>query len=248
MDAYYPYLFPLLVIGLVAWQLKVGETFRMRWIPSVSRAEHKVAYWAVIAFQLILGGFGTYEGLTYGDTTTVAEVEEEDEPTVQVAGMMGGGGAPVSLATKAAAPAPTPPDPKIRDSAMAMHRVRRFADAVALYDVAVSQAPNDPELTYWRGVANWNTPNGAANALRDFRKTIELDPAHWNAHLNADRILVGQKKWDESLALWTAYLGRVPNSADALFERSGTNRLKGDSAAMRADAAKACQLGKRAAC
>ena len=36
MEAYYPYLFPLLVVGLVAWQLKIGETFRMRWIPSVS--------------------------------------------------------------------------------------------------------------------------------------------------------------------------------------------------------------------
>jgi tetratricopeptide (TPR) repeat protein len=247
MEAYYPYLFPLLVVGLVAWQLKIGETFRMRWIPSVSKAEHKVAYWAIIAFQVIVGGFGTYEGFTYGDSTTVAE-EDEDAPTVQVAGMTGG--APVALATKAAAPTPppTPPDPKIRDSAIALHRARKFAQAVELYDVAVSQAPTDPELVYWRGVAHWNTPNGGPNALRDFRKVIELDPAHWNAHINADRILVSQGRWDQGLAMWNAYLGRVPNSADAYFERSGTNRLKGDTAAMRADAAKACELGKREAC
>lgn len=251
MEAYYPYLFPLLVIGVVAWQLKIGETFRMRWIPSVSRAEHKVAYWAIIAFQVILGGYGTYEGLTMGDTTEMAE--GDDAPTVQVAGMVGGGGGgggTPALATKAAAPAPppTPVDPKIIDSAMALHRGKKYAAAMPLYDAAVAGAPTDPELVYWRGVASWNMPNGSANALRDFRKTIELDPTHWNAHLNADRILVAEKKWDESLALWNTYLARIPNSADAMCERSGTQRLKGDTAAARADAANARQMGKRTAC
>jgi tetratricopeptide (TPR) repeat protein len=139
-------------------------------------------------------------------------------------------------------------DPKIRDSAMALHRAKKYAEAIPLYDAAVAGAPTDAELVYWRGVAHWNTAAGSANALRDFRKAIELDPANWNAHLNADRILVAEKRWDEDLAMWSAYLARVPNSAEAMFERSGSYRLKGDTAAARAEMARSCRAGKREAC
>ena len=243
-ETLYPFLFPVLVVGLVAWQLKIGQTFRMRWIPSVTKAEHKVAYWAIMAFQVIAGGYASYEGFTLTDSTAMAE---GDAPAANVASMTGGAGGAVRQAARPTPP-PPPANPVIRDSALALHRAKKYALAIPMYDTAVAQAPTDPELVYWRGVANWNVLNGSQNAMRDFRRTIELDPAHWNAHLNADRILVAEKKWDESIALWTKYLERVPTSADAYWERSGTNRLKGDTAASRADATKACELGKRDAC
>ena len=251
MDAlttYYPYLFPLLIIALVGYQLKIGETVRMRFIPSVSKADHKIAYWSILAFQVVLGGFGTWDGLVRNGT--IGGGDDDGIPAVNVAGMAGGPDVR-QASTKAAPPAPPAPTPVnavLRESATKVHRARRFAEAVVLYDAALGAVPGDPEVVYWRGVANWNTPNGSANALRDFRRAVELDPTHWNAHLNADRILVAEKKWDESVALWNKYLERVPTSADAYWERSGTNRLKGDTAGMRADAAKACELGKREAC
>src|SRR5688500_9327920 len=106
METLYPLLFPLLVLGLVAWQVKKGQTFRMRWIPSVSKAEHTVAFWAIIAFQIIVGGFGTYEGFALTGTGAIAE--DDGAPTVQMAGMAGGANVSLSATKSAPAPAPAP--------------------------------------------------------------------------------------------------------------------------------------------
>lgn len=243
LQTFYPYIFPVLVLALVVYQLKIGQTLRMRWIPSVTRAEHRMAYWAIMAFQVIVGGYGTYEGFNLVDTAGVADA---GAPTMNAAGLAGGPG--MKQAARPTPPPPPPANPVIRDSALKLHRAKLYARAIPMYDTAVTQAPNDPELVYWRGVANWNVPNGAQNAMRDFKRTIELDPAHWNAHLNADRILVAEKKWDEGIELWNKYLERVPTSADAYYERSGMYRLKGDTASARVDMTKACELGKREAC
>ncbi|MGH8607130.1 MAG: hypothetical protein ACREX9_06845 [Gammaproteobacteria bacterium] len=43
-------------------------------------------------------------------------------------------------------------------------------------------------------------------------------------------------------------LERVPDNADAWFERGGTNYQKGDLQAALADATRACDLGKSEAC
>jgi hypothetical protein len=252
MDAYaryYPFLFPVLVVALVLYQLKIGQTIRMRFIPSISKAEHQMAFWAIIAFQVVLAGYGAYEGVTRPDPLGL--LASDDSTAVNVAGMTGGGNPNIKqAATKAAPPPPTPTplNAALRDSAIKLHRAKRYAAAIPVYDAALGAVPGDPEVVYWRGVAHWNTPNGTTKALADFRRAIELDPANWNAHLNADRILTAERKWDESVALWNKYLERVPNSGDAYWERSGTNRLKGDTAGMRADAAKACELGRRDAC
>ena len=48
--------------------------------------------------------------------------------------------------------------------------------------------------------------------------------------------------------MWNRYISRQPPDAEAYFERGGTHFHKGDMAASRADAAKACELGKAQAC
>lgn len=134
-----------------------------------------------------------------------------------------------------------------RERLFVPYREKRYADAIAAYDALQPEAGRDALLTYWRGMAHWQL--GQVDlALRDFRRTIELEPANFDAHRNADRILTQQQRWDEILALWNPYIAKNPGNAKAYFERAGTNFHKGDRAAAQADAARACELGKQEAC
>jgi tetratricopeptide (TPR) repeat protein len=134
-----------------------------------------------------------------------------------------------------------------REQAFRLHREKRWADAVAAYDDLLAESERDAELHYWRGMARWQLGQ-PDQALQDFRRVIELEPANFEAHRSADRIPSGQRRWDEILEMWNRYIARTPASADAYFERGGTNFHKGDLVAAQADAARACELGKAEAC
>ena len=75
-----------------------------------------------------------------------------------------------------------------------------------------------------------------------------IDPTHLEAHRSADRLLTRQKRWDDILALWDRYIAHRPRDAEAYFERGGAFFHKGRIDAARADAKKACELGKAQAC
>lgn len=134
-----------------------------------------------------------------------------------------------------------------RQEAFRLHRDQSLVDAIAAYDQLLSESEPDAELHYWRGMAHWKLDH-ADQALQDFRRVIELEPANFEAHRGADRILSRQRRWDEVLEIWDGYIARTPSHAEAYFERGGTNFHKGDLAAAQADAAKACALGKTEAC
>ena len=85
-------------------------------------------------------------------------------------------------------------------------------------------------------------------ALAGFMETIAREPTNFRAHVEADRVLSAQRRWDELLALWGRYLERVPGDAEAWYERAGTHFHKGDLAASLADVEQACRLGKAVAC
>lgn len=134
-----------------------------------------------------------------------------------------------------------------REQAFRLHRERKWAEAVAAYDELLVETARDAELHYWRGMAHWQLGE-PDRALRDFRRVIELEPANFDAHRDADRILSGQRRWDEILEMWNRYIARTPADARAYFERGGTNYRKGDLTAAQADAARACELGNAEAC
>lgn len=134
-----------------------------------------------------------------------------------------------------------------REQLFVPYREKRYADAIAAYDALQPESGRDAELTYWRGMAYWQLGN-SVQALQDFRRTIELDPANFNAHRYADRIMSREQRWDEILEMWNRYMEILPANADAYFERGGTNYHKGNLAAARADVARACELGKHEAC
>lgn len=134
-----------------------------------------------------------------------------------------------------------------RNQAYELHRAQKWTEAVAAYDRSLADSAQDPEVTYWRGMAQWQLGR-EDEALRDFRRVIELEPSNFDAHRYADLLLANQRRWDEILEMWGRYIERTPASAEAYFERGGTNYHKGDLVAAQADAAKACELGKSQAC
>jgi len=134
-----------------------------------------------------------------------------------------------------------------REKVYAPFREKRYADAIAAYEALQPESGRDAELTYWRGMAHWRLGD-ADQALRDFRRAIVLDPANYDAHRYADRIMSNQQRWDEILEMWNRYIEKNPANAAAYFERGGTNYHKGNMAAAQADVARACELGKHEAC
>lgn len=96
-------------------------------------------------------------------------------------------------------------------------------------------------------MAHWELSH-TEQALQDFRRVIELQPANFEAHRSADRILSQERRWGEVLEMWDRYSAKVPADAEGYFERGGANFQKKDFAAARADAVKACELGKAQAC
>ena len=134
-----------------------------------------------------------------------------------------------------------------REAAFDLHRAQKWPQAIAAYDSIVKAGGEDAEILYWRGMAHWKSAH-FDEAYRDFRRVIDLDPAHLEAHRNADRLLARQQKWDEIIAMWNWYISRQPPNAEAHFERGGTYFQKGDMASARADAKRACELGKRQGC
>lgn len=134
-----------------------------------------------------------------------------------------------------------------RNQAIDLHRANKFAEAITVYDELLRDSDRDAELSYWRGVAHWKLDH-ADQALQDFRRVLELEPTNFEANRSADRILSRQQRWDEILEIWDNYIGRVPANAEAYFERGGTYFHRGNVAEAQADAARACELGKAAAC
>jgi tetratricopeptide (TPR) repeat protein len=134
-----------------------------------------------------------------------------------------------------------------RNDAFRLHRAERWEEAMARYDQLLREWEPDAELHYYRGAVHWKLGH-PDQALEDFRRVIDLDPTHFDAHRHADWLLSQQQRWDEVLDMWNAYIAHTPSSAEAYFERGGTNFHKGDVVAAQADAAQACRLGKAEGC
>jgi tetratricopeptide (TPR) repeat protein len=139
------------------------------------------------------------------------------------------------------------PHDQVRARAFDLHRAGKHAEAIAAYDEVLRASAADAEALQWRGTAHWKL-NRVDAALDDFYRVIELQPTNFEVHIHADRILSNQRRWDDVIVLWTAYLRRMPSDAGAYFERGGAHYRKHDLPSAKADAVRACELGKAEAC
>lgn len=128
-----------------------------------------------------------------------------------------------------------------------LHRAQQWPEAVAAYDELIGRSDDNAEVRYWRGVAQVRLGH-ADDALDDFRRAREIKPDYYDAYGSAARILGDEGRLDEAIAMWNAYLERVPDDPNALYFRGGAYFRKHDLDSALTDVDKACKLGNLQAC
>lgn len=134
-----------------------------------------------------------------------------------------------------------------RDQAFRLYRAGKLGEAIVVFDALLARPGRDAEALFWRAMA-FVQRGDDDRALQDLQRLQEWEPAHFEAHLQADRILTRARRWDDILAQWDRFLALEPHHAQAYFERAGAHFHKGDKPAALADAQRACDLGRVDAC
>ncbi len=75
-----------------------------------------------------------------------------------------------------------------------------------------------------------------------------LDTGNRAACMLAEAKLLPDRKWDEIVSIWSAYLDQHPSDGEAYFHRAGFYGWLGEEESARADMRKACDLGIARAC
>jgi len=119
--------------------------------------------------------------------------------------------------------------------------------SVEKYSLALRYNSEFAEVWYWRGVAYSNLGR-YEESRADIKHSIELDPAHFESVRMIDNLLARERKWDEIIEYWNAFLLLNPTHADALMERSGTHYHNGNMELALRDLKRSCELGNRNAC
>lgn len=117
-------------------------------------------------------------------------------------------------------------------------------DALRLCELALDLAPNNPKLVLTRSELKY----GPANDVPTLEGNAAKNPDDLRAHQALDYTLAKQGKFDRVIEMWTEYLGRHPDDARALHERSGAYYHLKRWPECRADLQRACDLGVSEAC
>lgn len=119
--------------------------------------------------------------------------------------------------------------------------------ALKAFDLAAEQAPDDPQVYYYRGIALADA-GYTDDAKADFVRVAELKPDYFDAYLRLDRLYTKEKDWDTIIRYWTQFLSHDPTHTRALMERGGAYFQSGNLTAALADVKAACDLGDEAGC
>jgi len=119
--------------------------------------------------------------------------------------------------------------------------------AIQAYSEILSLFPDRLDALIARGRAyqalgQWNP------AEKDFLSVIARDPDNYSAYVGLDYTLAYQKRYQEIVPYWKAYLSRNPENPQAYYEVGGTYFHLGDFKNAYQAAQKACDLGLKEAC
>jgi tetratricopeptide (TPR) repeat protein len=120
-------------------------------------------------------------------------------------------------------------------------------NAIRLLELAEQFAFADPTIRK-RKVAAVQGGGGKANPIDALEAKVKANPDDFRAHQQLDYAWAKKRQFDKVIALWTAYLQRHPNDANAYFERSGAYYNSRHKREAFADVEKACSLGNSTAC
>ena len=119
--------------------------------------------------------------------------------------------------------------------------------AIATYDRILAMRPRYADAVAYRGHA-YDRKGDLAQAEKDYRRAIALEPTHVESYRGLDRVLSQQERYDEVVRYWNRYLKRRPKDPVALLARSGIYHRKGQSELAKRDVNAACQFGNKEAC
>lgn len=136
---------------------------------------------------------------------------------------------------------------RMRKRAYELHRAQEHVRAMRAYDAFLELWPDDEDVLLYQAQILADL-NRYAEALRNFRRVIQLNPTRFEAVQGADHALAREQRWNEILPLWNAYIERTPDKAEAYMERGGTYFHMQDMAEAYANAARACELGLETGC
>jgi regulator of sirC expression with transglutaminase-like and TPR domain len=119
--------------------------------------------------------------------------------------------------------------------------------AIRLLDEAAELAPSR-ELEGRRTAVLTSGFHGKPEEITALENAATAAPHDFYAHERLDYALSQSREWPRIAAMWSAYIAQNPEDGRAYYERGGTYSNEGQTAAARADGARACELGVSAAC
>jgi tetratricopeptide (TPR) repeat protein len=122
-----------------------------------------------------------------------------------------------------------------------------YSNAVAEYNKAMEDDPNNNEGYYYRGATYLKTGE-IEKALPDFKRSIELNPRHFKSYQNLNWLLAKERKWDDIINYLDEYIQLEPGHAQAYLERGHAYYLQGNRDSALKDVKKSCDLGNSEGC
>ncbi len=110
----------------------------------------------------------------------------------------------------------------------------RIEDAKLSFTQSIERAPDSAKLRVLRGRCHFDLREDA-NAERDYRKAIELDPESVGGWSQLGLLLHANRRYDEALQCFNRSLELSPNRIWTLLKRAQTYRALGDADAADAD-------------
>ncbi len=122
-----------------------------------------------------------------------------------------------------------------------------FKQAVAAYDLAIQDDPNNSSAYYWRGRA-YNKLNLSEKAVADFKRTVELTPTHTEAYNWLGWLSEKDNKYDACVGYLTKAIELKADNSWSYYHRGRCNYQQGNKKEAARDAKEACNLGYQPAC
>ncbi len=119
--------------------------------------------------------------------------------------------------------------------------------AVADYDVALLLDNERHYTVFWRAMALARAGLDD-RAIEGLKRSIELDPLHFESYRELDYLLLKERRWNEIISNWDSFLQLVPAHAEGFLERGGAHYQNGSVSEFRSDINRACELSSPKAC
>lgn len=100
------------------------------------------------------------------------------------------------------------------NEALALERVGDYTAALTSYRLGLRDNPNDPRILQNMGIAFTKTGQ-IAEAVRHYKKALELDGSLSGAHYGVAFLLVKQGEYEKAAIHLRAFLSRPPKGPDA---------------------------------